>query len=207
LEVGDGVFEVLSTSGDTHLGGDDFDKVFTTTFRPILSLSLSAHTHFAFKNLALNFKRDEGIDLLKDKQALQRLTEAAEKAKIELSSLTQTNIRISLNFPVYIFITATADGPKHIDTSLTRAKFEELCSDLHDSYSGVSDFMYGICNTYKSSTLLEADVGLYCRLKTPVDSALKDAKLSFKDIDEVILVGGSIRIPALQELVKKIIGK
>ncbi|URE09587.1 stromal 70 kDa heat shock-related protein [Musa troglodytarum] len=151
LEVGDGVFEVLSTSGDTHLGGDDFDKRIVDW-------------------LAADFKRDEGIDLLKDKQALQRLTETAEKAKMELSSLTQTNMSLP-------FITATADGPKHIETTLTRAKFEELCSDLLD------------------------------RLRTPVDNALKDAKLSFKDIDEVILVGGSTRIPAVQELVKKMTGK
>uniref|UniRef100_A0A7N0ZU01 Uncharacterized protein n=1 Tax=Kalanchoe fedtschenkoi TaxID=63787 RepID=A0A7N0ZU01_KALFE len=151
LEVGDGVFEVLSTSGDTHLGGDDFDKRIVDW-------------------LAESFKRDEGIDLLKDKQALQRLTEAAEKAKMELSTLTQTNISLP-------FITATSDGPKHIDTTLTRAKFEELCADLLD------------------------------RLKTPVETALKDAKLSFKDIDEVILVGGSTRIPAVQQLVRKMTGK
>ncbi|KAK4438373.1 Stromal heat shock-related protein, chloroplastic [Sesamum alatum] len=151
LEVGDGVFEVLSTSGDTHLGGDDFDKRIVDW-------------------LAANFKKDEGIDLLKDKQALQRLTETAEKAKMELSSLTQTNISLP-------FITATADGPKHIETTLTRAKFEELCSDLLD------------------------------RLKTPVQNSLKDAKLAFSDIDEVILVGGSTRIPAVQELVKKLTGK
>ncbi|KAF3958073.1 hypothetical protein CMV_016977 [Castanea mollissima] len=151
LEVGDGVFEVLSTSGDTHLGGDDFDKRIVDW-------------------LAQNFKRDEGIDLLKDKQALQRLTETAEKAKMELSSLTQTSISLP-------FITATADGPKHIDTTLTRVKFEELCSDLLD------------------------------RLRRPVETALKDAKLSFKDLDEVILVGGSTRIPAVQELVRKMTGK
>nr|POE95114.1 stromal 70 kda heat shock-related protein, chloroplastic [Quercus suber] len=106
LEVGDAVFEVLSTSGDTHLGGDDFDKRIVDW-------------------LAQNFKRDEGIDLLKDKQALHRLTETANKAKMELSSLTQTSISLP-------FITATADGPKHIDTTLTRVKFEELCSDLLD---------------------------------------------------------------------------
>lgn len=151
LEVGDGVFEVLSTSGDTHLGGDDFDKRVVDW-------------------LAADFKRNEGIELLKDKQALQRLTETAEKAKMELSSLTQTNISLP-------FITATADGPKHIETTLTRAKFEELCSDLLD------------------------------RLKTPVENSLKDAKLSIKDIDEVILVGGSTRMPAVQELVKKLTGK
>lgn len=151
LEVGDGVFEVLSTSGDTHLGGDDFDKRIVDW-------------------LADTFRKEEGIELLKDKQALQRLTEAAEKAKIELSTLTQTNISLP-------FITATADGPKHIDTTLTRAKFEELCSDLLD------------------------------RLKTPVETALKDASLSFKDIDEVVLVGGSTRIPAVQNLVRKMTGK
>ncbi|CAK9157712.1 unnamed protein product [Ilex paraguariensis] len=151
MEVGDGVFEVLSTSGDTHLGGDDFDKRIVDW-------------------LAKDFKKDEGIDLLKDKQALQRLTETAEKAKMELSSLTQANISLP-------FITATADGPKHIETTLTRAKFEELCSDLLD------------------------------RLKTPVQNALRDAKLSFSDLDEVILVGGSTRIPAVQELVNKMTGK
>ncbi|CAH1454334.1 unnamed protein product [Lactuca virosa] len=151
LEVGDGVFEVLSTSGDTHLGGDDFDKRIVDW-------------------LAETFKRDEGIDLLKDKQALQRLTETAEKAKMELSTLTQTNISLP-------FITATSDGPKHIDTTLTRAKFEELCSDLLD------------------------------RLRTPVETALKDANLSLKDLDEVVLVGGSTRIPAVQELVKKMTSK
>ncbi|KAG8093341.1 hypothetical protein GUJ93_ZPchr0012g19650 [Zizania palustris] len=151
LEVGDGVFEVLSTSGDTHLGGDDFDKKIVDW-------------------LASNFKKDEGIDLLKDKQALQRLTEAAEKAKMELSTLTQTNISLP-------FITATADGPKHIEATLSRAKFEELCSDLID------------------------------RLKTPVTNALRDAKLSVDNLDEVILVGGSTRIPSVQELVRKITGK
>ncbi|XP_024518470.1 stromal 70 kDa heat shock-related protein, chloroplastic [Selaginella moellendorffii] len=151
LEVGDGVFEVLSTSGDTHLGGDDFDKR-------------------VVDYLAANFKKEEGIDLLKDKQALQRLTETAEKTKIELSSLTQTSISLP-------FITATADGPKHIDTTMTRAKFEELCSDLLD------------------------------RCRTPVENALRDAKLTFKDINEVILVGGSTRIPAVQEIVKRMTGR
>lgn len=151
LEVGDGVFEVLSTSGDTHLGGDDFDKKIVDW-------------------LASTFKNDEGIDLLKDKQALQRLTEAAEKAKMELSTLTQANISLP-------FITATADGPKHIEATLSRAKFEELCSDLID------------------------------RLKTPVNNALKDAKLSVSNLDEVILVGGSTRIPSVQETVRKITGK
>jgi len=151
LEVGEGVFEVLSTSGDTHLGGDDFDKRIVDY-------------------LAEDFKRNEGIDLRKDRQALQRLTEAAEKAKIELSSVTQAEI----NLP---FITATQDGPKHLDMLLTRAKFEELCASLID------------------------------RCRIPVEQALKDSKLSPKDIDEVVLVGGSTRIPAVQEVVKKVLGK
>ncbi|MFH7029144.1 MAG: molecular chaperone DnaK [Heteroscytonema crispum UTEX LB 1556] len=151
LEVGDGVFEVLSTSGDTHLGGDDFDKKIVDF-------------------LAEQFRKEEGIDLRKDRQALQRLTEAAEKAKIELSSVTQAEI----NLP---FITATQDGPKHLDMTLTRAKFEELCSDLID------------------------------RCRIPVENALRDAKLSKSDIDEVVLVGGSTRIPAVQQLVKNALGK
>ncbi|MEL6937661.1 MAG: molecular chaperone DnaK [Cyanobacteria bacterium J06598_1] len=151
LEVGDGVFEVLSTSGDTHLGGDDFDKKLVDY-------------------LAEDFKNKEGIDLRKDKQALQRLTEAAEKAKIELSNVSQAEV----NLP---FITATQDGPKHLETTLTRAKFEELCSDLIK------------------------------RCGVPVETALKDAKLSKSDIDEVVLVGGSTRIPAVQELVERILGK
>ncbi|WP_026735565.1 molecular chaperone DnaK [Fischerella sp. PCC 9605] len=151
LEVGDGVFEVKATSGDTHLGGDDFDKKIVDW-------------------LADEFKRNEGIDLRKDRQALQRLTEAAEKAKIELSSATQTNI----NLP---FITATQEGPKHLDMTLTRAKFEEMCSDLLD------------------------------RCRKPVQQALNDAKLSTSDIDEVVLVGGSTRIPAVQQLVRQMTGK
>ncbi|MEM9807678.1 MAG: molecular chaperone DnaK [Cyanobacteria bacterium P01_D01_bin.56] len=151
LEVGDGVFEVLSTSGDTHLGGDDFDKKIVD-------------------HLAEQFMSQEGIDLRKDKQALQRLTEAAEKAKIELSSVTQAEI----NLP---FITATQDGPKHLDLTLTRAKFEELCSDLID------------------------------RCGIPVENAIRDAKLAKGDINEIVLVGGSTRIPAVQELVSKILGK
>ena len=151
LEVGDGVFEVLATSGDTHLGGDDFDKKLVDY-------------------LAQDFQNKEGIDLRKDKQALQRLTEAAEKAKIELSSVSQAEV----NLP---FITATQDGPKHLETTLTRAKFEELCSDLID------------------------------RCGVPVQNALKDAKLSKTDIDEVVLVGGSTRIPAVQSLVERILGK
>ena len=151
LEVGDGVFEVLSTSGDTHLGGDDFDKKIVDY-------------------LAEQFQNQEGIDLRKDKQALQRLTEAGEKAKIELSSVTQTEI----NLP---FITATQDGPKHLDTTLTRAQFEEICSDLID------------------------------RSRIPVENALRDAKLSKDNIDEIVLVGGSTRIPAVQEVVKRVLGK
>ncbi|MGK7877703.1 MAG: molecular chaperone DnaK [Xenococcaceae cyanobacterium] len=151
LEVGDGVFEVLATSGDTHLGGDDFDKKIVDY-------------------LAADFQRNEGIDLRQDKQALQRLTEAAEKAKIELSSVTQAEI----NLP---FITATQEGPKHLDMSLTRAQFEELCSDLID------------------------------RSRVPVEKALRDAKIDKSTIDEVVMVGGSTRIPAVLELVKQILGK
>jgi molecular chaperone DnaK len=151
LEVGDGVFEVLSTAGDTHLGGDDFDDKIV-------------------KWLLNEFKSESGIDLKTDRQALQRLTEASEKAKVELSNLTQTEI----NLP---FITATNTGPKHLERVLTRGKFEELCSTLID------------------------------RARTPVDNALKDAKLDSSKIDEVVLVGGSTRIPAVKELVKKILGK
>ncbi|MEB3161192.1 MAG: molecular chaperone DnaK [Synechocystis sp.] len=151
LEVGEGVFEVLATSGDTHLGGDDFDKKIVDF-------------------LANEFKKAEGIDLRQDKQALQRLTEAAEKAKIELSGVSQTEI----NLP---FITATQDGPKHLDTTLSRAKFEEICSDLID------------------------------RCRIPVENAIRDAKIDKSALDEIVLVGGSTRIPAVQELVKKILGK
>ncbi len=151
LEVGDGVFEVLATSGDTHLGGDDFDKKIVDW-------------------LATQFQAVEGIDLRKDKQALQRLTEAAEKAKIELSSVTQTEI----NLP---FITADANGPKHLDMTLTRAKFEELCSDLIE------------------------------RCRGPVEQALRDAKLDKSKISEVVLVGGSTRIPAVQDIVRRTLGK
>lgn len=146
LEVGEGVFEVLATSGDTHLGGDDFDKKIVDY-------------------LAEEFKKAEGIDLRSDKQALQRLTEAAEKAKIELSGVSQTEI----NLP---FITATQDGPKHLDTTLSRAKFEELCADLID------------------------------RCRIPVENAIRDAKIDKSALDEIVLVGGSTRIPAVQELVK-----
>ena len=151
LEVGDGVFEVLATSGDPHLGGDDFDKKIVD-------------------HLADTFKAEEGIDLRQDKQALQRLTEAAEKAKIELSSATQSEI----NLP---FITATQEGPKHLNVTLTRARFEELCSPLID------------------------------RCRRPVERALADAKLSADAMDEVVMVGGSTRIPAVKDLVKKMTGK
>ena len=151
LEIGDGVHEVLSTSGDTHLGGDDFDQKIIDW-------------------LCEEFKKQEGIDLKADKQAMQRLKEAAEKAKCELSSVVETNI----NLP---FITADANGPKHLDISLTRAKFEELSRDLLE------------------------------RCKTPVENAIKDAGISKSDIDEVVLVGGSTRIPAVQALVKQYTGK
>ena len=151
LEVGDGVFEVKSTSGDTHLGGDDFD---------------SRIVDF----LADEFKKEQGIDLRKDKQALQRLREAAEKAKIELSSVVTTNV----NLP---FITADAEGPKHLDLTITRAKFDDITKDLVE------------------------------RTTNSVNMALTDAKLKASDIDEVIMVGGSTRIPAVQDLVRGLIGK
>ena len=151
LELGDGVFEVLSTNGDTHLGGDDFDQV-------IIDF------------LAEEFKKNEQIDLREDSMALQRLKEAAEKAKIELSSSTQTEI----NLP---YVTATSSGPKHLVTSLTRAKFEQLSDELVK------------------------------RSMEPVKKALKDASLTKKDIDEVILVGGSTRIPIIQKEVESLFGK
>jgi len=151
LEIGDGVFEVLATSGNNRLGGDDFDK-------RILDY------------IADNFKRENGIDLRNDKMALQRLREAAEKAKIELSSVTTTNI----NLP---FITADASGPKHLDMTLTRAKFEELTHDLIE------------------------------KTMEPTRRALSDAGLSPDQVDRVLLVGGSTRIPAVQEAVKKYLGK
>ena len=151
LEVGDGVFEVLATSGDTHLGGDDFDEKIVQW-------------------LVQEFKAAEGIDLTQDNQALQRLTEAAEKAKVELSNLSQA----AINLP---FICVSADGPKHLEKELTRAKFEELCSDLIQ------------------------------RCKTPIQTALKDAELTPDAIDQNVLVGGSTRIPAVQELVKSLLGK
>ena len=151
LELGDGVFEVLSTNGDTHLGGDDFDQV-------IIDF------------LAEEFKKNEQIDLREDSMALQRLKEAAEKAKIELSSSAQTEI----NLP---YVTATSSGPKHLVTTLTRAKFEQLSDDLVK------------------------------RSMEPVKKALKDAGLTKKDIDEVILVGGSTRIPIIQKEVEALFGK
>ncbi|NTU52221.1 MAG: molecular chaperone DnaK [Chlorobiaceae bacterium] len=151
LELGDGVFEVKSTDGDTHLGGDDFDQKI-------------------IDYLADEFKKQEGIDLRKDAIALQRLKEAAEKAKVELSSRTDTEI----NLP---FITATQEGPKHLVINLTRAKFEAMCSDLFD------------------------------KLLEPCRRAVKNSKLDMKEIDEVVLVGGSTRIPKVQSLVKDFFGR
>ncbi len=151
LEVGDGVFEVKSTAGDTHLGGDDYDMAIV-------------------EYVADQFRRDHGIDLRTDRQALQRLIEGAEKAKIELSSVTETQISMP-------FITADQSGPKHLEMSLTRAKFEELTRALTD------------------------------RTTAPFKQALADAGLSAQQINEVVLVGGSTRIPAVQELVKRLTGK
>ena len=151
LVVGDGVFEVKSTNGDTHLGGDDYDKRIVDW-------------------LVAEFKKDQGIDLSSDRQALQRLTEAAEKAKIELSSMVQT----SINLP---FITADQSGPKHLDFTLTRAKFEQLTADLTE------------------------------RCRKPFENALRDAKLTVDDIKEVVLVGGATRMPVIQELVKSLTHK
>ena len=151
LEIGDGVFEVLATNGNTHLGGDDFDQRI-------------------IDYLAAEFKKENNIDLKADRMALQRLKEAAEKAKIELSGVMSTNI----NLP---FITADATGPKHLDITLTRAKFDELTRDL-----------------------VEATVA-------PMQNALRDAGLTANEVDRVILVGGSTRIPAVQEAVRKMVGK
>jgi len=151
LEVGDGVFEVLSTSGDTHLGGDDWDQRI-------------------IDYLVDEFRKESGLDLKKDRMAMQRLKEAAEKAKIELSGVTSANI----NLP---YITADSSGPKHLDVTLSRAKFEAMTSDLLD------------------------------RTAAPIDKALRDAKLSKDDIKRVILVGGSTRMPAVQKLVSDYFGK
>ncbi len=151
LEIGDGVFEVKSTNGDTHLGGDNFDQRLIDF-------------------LADEFNKTEGIDLRKDPMALQRLREAAEKAKIELSQMLQTDV----NLP---FITATQDGPKHLNINITRAKFENLCADLFDK------------------TLI------------PLENAINDAKINPSQIDDILLVGGSTRIPKIQELVKNFFGK
>ena len=151
LEVGDGVFEVKATNGDTHLGGDDYDQRIVGW-------------------LIAEYRKDQGIDLGKDRQAVQRLTEAAEKAKVELSSVVQTTI----NLP---FITADQSGPKHLEYTLTRAKFEELTSDLTE------------------------------RTIVPFKNAIADAKLDIKDINEVILVGGATRMPAIQQLVRKLTNK
>ncbi|MFH1943647.1 MAG: molecular chaperone DnaK [bacterium] len=151
LELGDGVFEVKSTNGDTHLGGDDFDQRI-------------------IEWLVKEFKKAEGVDLSKDPMALQRLKEASEKAKMELSSTTQTEI----NLP---FITATDTGPKHLNVTLTRAKFEQLCDDL------------------------------FARTIEPCHIAIKDSGLSASEIDEVVLVGGMTRVPKVQEIVKEVFGK
>lgn len=151
LEVGDGIFEVLSTAGDTNLGGDDFDKVLVNW-------------------LVADFEKKENINLTKDIQALQRLTEAAEKAKMELSTVDKTTIHLP-------FITADKTGPKHIETELTREKFEELCENLIQ------------------------------RCRIPVEKALNDARLEKSDINEVVLVGGSTRIPAIQNLVEVLTDK
>ena len=151
IEIGDGVIEVLATSGDTHLGGDDFDQK-------------------VMDYLVSEFKKAEGMDLRTDKMAMQRIKEAAEKAKKDLSTVTSTNI----NLP---FITMNQDGPKHLDVTLTRAKFDELTADLVDRTMG------------------------------PVNTALKDAGLSASELDKILLVGGSTRIIAVQEAVKKITGK
>ena len=151
LDVGEGVFEVRSTSGDSHLGGDDFDNKIVDW-------------------LAAEFKKDQGVDLLKDRAAVQRLREAAERAKIELSSQMSTQI----NLP---YVTAVDNEPKHLDYSMTRAKFEELTSDLMD------------------------------RVKKPFNQALEDAKVKAGEVDEIIMVGGSSRMPQVQDLVKKLTGK
>ena len=149
IEIGDGVIEVLATNGDTHLGGDDFDNRVTQW-------------------MIDEFKKTEGVDLSGDKMALQRLKEAAEKAKKELSSATTTNI----NLP---FITATAEGPKHLDMNLTRAKFDELTSDLIE------------------------------RTAIPVQNALRDAGLTAAELSKVLLVGGSTRMLSAQEKVKQLL--
>src|SRR5438477_10655036 len=151
LDVGDGVFKVESTNGDTHLGGDDFDQV-------------------VLDWIASEFKKEHGIDLRRDQMALQRLKEAAERAKKDLSQQATTDI----NLP---FITADASGPKHLSMSLTRAKFEQLCEHLFE------------------------------RCRRPVLQAMQDSKLSPKDIDEIVLVGGMTRVPRVQELVKQVFGK
>merc|ERR1712087_561669 len=151
LEVGDGIFEVLATAGDTNLGGDDFDKVLVNW-------------------LVEDFNKKEGIDLLQDIQALQRLTEAAEKAKMELSTVEKATIHLP-------FITADKTGPKHIEKQLTRKNFEELCKELID------------------------------RCRIPVEKSINDERLDKSDISEVVLVGGSTRIPAIQRLVESITNK
>ena len=150
LEVGEGVVEVKATNGDTHLGGDDWDDV------------LAEH-------IASEFKREQGIDLHNDRQALQRLKEAAEKAKIELSTMMETEV----NLP---FVTADASGPKHLQMKITRAKLEQLSAQLVQ------------------------------RCRVPFEAALRDAKLSPRDLDEVVLVGGATRMPMIQQLVRELTG-
>src|SRR5688500_1680215 len=150
LDVGDGVVEVRATAGDTHLGGDDFDRRIVD-------------------HLAEEFQKENGIDLRKDPQALQRLFEAAEKAKVELSSVTQTQVSLP-------FVTADASGPKHLTSTITRSTFEQIAGDLVE------------------------------RCLEPVERAMADAKVSANDLDEVILVGGSTRIPAVQALVRRLTG-
>ena len=151
LDIGDGVFEVLSTNGDTHLGGDDWDQKL-------------------IDYIAEEFRKQQGIDIRKDAMALQRLKEAAEKSKIELSTMNESTV----NLP---FITADQNGPKHLQVSLTRAKFEALCGDLFD------------------------------RLRAPCLAAIKDAKIDLSKLDEVVLVGGSTRMPRAQQIAKEIFGK
>src|SRR5690606_17550683 len=151
LEIGDGVFEVKATAGDTQLGGDDWDQVIIDW-------------------LVRNFENDHGVDLSKDRMAVQRLKEAAEKAKIELSSVAETEV----NLP---FITATAEGPLHLQQKLTRSEFEKLSSDLLD------------------------------RVRGPFQQAIKDAGVEMSSVDHVVLVGGSTRMPAVQELVRELTGK
>lgn len=263
LEVGDGVFEVLSTSGDTHLGGDDFDKVwvffpfflefckydFILKLNAMWNLHYHSFTHMSilvllliilgsssFQRvvdwLAADFKRNEGIDLLKDKQALQRLTETAEKAKMELSSLTQTNIRSIFSMNLHLYLEFDYEVCSiffwYFPVCLSLQPQQRVLNTLKPLSHGLNLRNYAqiyligkrilmqLYTFQPSSNKLpcvfcvispEQVINFHCRLKTPVQNALRDAKLSFSDLDEVILVGGSTRIPAVQELVKKLTGK